>query len=281
MTDTSRISLRVLGSSGGFPAGGLPCSGYLYRAEGKALLLDCGPGVATTLLAENGRSNLDAVLISHIHPDHVLDLIPLGYAMLTEWTHDGRTQPLSLYMPRGGRAFLTQLSDLFGHRNWRFPASGGTPGHEGIAAALARGEDWMLTVFDIREYDAGDTLDIHGLCVETLPVDHSVPTAAMKIGRSGRQLVYSADTRFIETLAAFSQGAKVLLADAHLSGPKAPGGAHMSPLEAGRLAALANVETLVLCHLGAPEDGPSAIAEAGTEFGGAVHLAMSQQEYAL
>lgn len=277
MTNLPTLSMRVLGSSGGFPDRGLPCSGYLYTQAETRLLLDCGPGIATALLADNGKSDLSAVLISHLHSDHVLDLIPLAYSLLTEWMHEGRTQPLPLYLPMGGRDFLARFSSLFGHGEWRFPQGQGSAGER----ALAKGQDWVLTVFDIHEYAPGDALTVAGLTVETVAVDHSLPTAAMKLGLPGRQVVYSADSRYTEALVGFARGVKLLLADAHLSGPKAPGGAHMSPAEAGRVAALAEVETLVLCHLGAPEDALSAMAAAGQHFAGEIHCAFATREYGL
>src|SRR4051794_29253030 len=110
--------LRVLGSSGGFPAMGLPCSGYLLVANQRKILFDCGPGVACALLQHSENCDLDAVCISHVHPDHILDLVPLAYSLMTQWVSEGRTVPLPVYMPTGGRALLERLSGLFGHRQW-------------------------------------------------------------------------------------------------------------------------------------------------------------------
>lgn len=273
--------LKVLGSSGGFPIAGLACSGYLARLGGQTLLLDCGPGVATALIGADAKAGVDGVVISHLHADHMLDLIPLGYALMTEWVTDGRTAPLPLYLPQGGIDLLGKLSDLFGHRNWRFPSEGGGFGRQALAAALERGEDWMSTVFDAREYDPGDDIAFGPLTVTTLPVDHRVPTAAMRLKHDGADFVYSADTRYWPALGNFAGGTDIFLVDAHLSGPKAPGGAHMTPGEAGRLAAMADAKRLVLCHLGAPEDGPSARRAAAAHFNGEIHVAFETREYGL
>lgn len=273
--------LKVLGSSGGFPIAGFACSGYLAGIGGQTLLLDCGPGVATALIGTDGRVGVDGIFISHLHPDHVLDLVPLGYALLSEWLVDGRTAPLPLYLPTGGKDFLQKLSDLFGHRAWRFPENGGNAGRQAIAAALASGKDWMLQVFDIREYQPGDTIALGSLDIASLPVDHRIPTAAMRLRAGAADFTYSADTSFLPQLAHFAKGTDLFLVDAHLSGPKAPGGMHMTPDEAGRLAAMANAQRLVLCHLGAPEDGASAQAAASAHFKGPVHVAFETREYSL
>lgn len=273
--------LIVLGSSGGFPIAGFACSGYLVHIGGRTLLLDCGPGVATALIGPDAKAGIDGVVISHLHPDHVLDLMPLGYALMTEWLTEGRTDPLPLYLPPGGTDFLQRLSDLFGHRNWRFPGNDGTAGRQALGAALSRGEDWMLTVFDVQEYTPGEDIHFGRLWIATMAVDHQIPTAAMRLRSDGADLTYSADSRFFLPLSDFGRGTDLFLMDAHLSGPKAPGGAHMTPAEAGRLAALAGARRLVLCHLGAPEDGPSALQAAAAHFDGEIQVAYETREYAL
>ncbi len=274
------LALKVLGSSGGYPVRGLPCSGYLVTADQENILLDCGPGIATALLADGRHCGLDGVVISHLHPDHVLDLVPLAYALLAEWLVDGRTAPLPLCIPQGGLQFLQRFSDLFGHRNWQFPSDVDEPGKRALAASVQERHDWLLTVFDVREYAIGDTLRLGANLIETHAVDHNAPTAAMRIEKDGARIVYSADARFDPTLVGFAASADLFLVDAHMSGPLA-GGAHMSPAEAGRLAALAGVRELVLCHLAAPEDGPSARATAAQHFNGAIHLAFETREYRL
>lgn len=274
-------SLTVLGSSGGFPIAGFACSGYLARIAGKSLLLDCGPGIAGALIGADAKAGIDGIVISHLHPDHVLDLIPLGYALMTEWLTEGRTQPVPLFVPSGGLEFLQRFSDLFGHRNWRFAEEGGSAGYRALGAALARGHDWLLMVFDAHEYEPGEDIAFGTTTIATLPVDHRVPTAAMRIALEGMDFVYSADTRFLPALGHFAAGTDLFLVDAHFSGPKAPGGLHMTPADAGRLAAIAYAKRLVLCHLGAPQDGASARQAAAAHFAGEIHVAFDTREYRL
>lgn len=277
----SNGTLRVLGSSSGFPVAGFACSGYLVNLAGQSLLLDCGPGVMTALIGADAKAGLDGVFISHMHPDHVLDLVPLGYALLTEWLTEDSFARLPLYLPIGGGEFMRKLLDLFGHRHWRFPRDGGTAGRRVLAEALDRGEDWMFSVFDIREYAPGEDIVADPLLIPTLAVDHRIPTAAMRFKHNGADFVYSGDTRFLPELGNFAAGTDLFLVDAHLSGPKAPGGAHMTPADAGRLATIADAKRLVLCHLGAPEDGPSARQAAAEHFAGEIYVAFDTREYGL
>lgn len=273
--------LDILGSSGGYPVLGLPCSGYRLSGAGQDILLDCGPGIATALFSASEVCTLDAVIISHMHPDHVLDLMPLGYGLMNEWVCGGRTARLPLRLPPGGRLFLERFSNLFDHRHWRFGEEDRGPGHAALREIMKKGEDWMLTVFDVQEYVPGEAWDQGDIRIETAPADHSIVTAAMRLEVGGRALAYTGDTRWRAELAGLFTGAALLLADAHLSSRKAPGGAHMTPQEAGRLARIAGVETLVLCHLGSPTDGESASAAAAAEFGGNIRLAAAERAFAL
>ena len=273
--------LRVLGSSGGFPVLGLPCSGYRFTGGGQDILLDCGPGIAGALFADIETCPLDCVIISHMHPDHVLDLVPLGYGLMTEWICNGRTKPLRLRVPTGGREFLKQFSDLFGHRNWRFGNEARGAGHAALRDTLAGGGDWFLTVFDIEEYEPGDSWTEGGIAISTARASHSIPTAVIRLDVDGQSVAYTGDTRWRGELAALAADATLLLADAHLSSDNSPGGAHMSPREAGRLARLAGVETLVLCHLGSPRDADIALSDAALEFAGPIRLAMRDREFFL
>ena len=107
-----RPALHVLGCA---PAGGNPgepCSGYLVTAGGSRILLDCGPGVVSSLLARDAAP-LDAIVLSHLHFDHVADLIPLGFAhvfgLASEW------KAPALYAPPGGEARLAALCEAGGH----------------------------------------------------------------------------------------------------------------------------------------------------------------------
>ncbi len=273
--------LDILGSSGGYPVLGLPCSGYRLSGKGQEILLDCGPGIATALFSASEVCRLDAVIISHMHPDHILDLIPLGYGLLNEWVCGGRTGRLPLRVPPGGRRFLEQFSGLFGHRDWRFGEEDRGPGHAALRDIMRKGEDWLLTVFDIEEYVPGDAWSQGDIRVTTAPADHSIVAAAMRLEAGGRALAYTGDTRWRPELAELFTGAALLLADAHLSSAKAPGGAHMTPREAGRLARIAGVETLVLCHLGSPTDGENARAAAAAEFGGDIRIAADERMFLL
>ncbi|MFY9135886.1 MAG: MBL fold metallo-hydrolase, partial [Bacillota bacterium] len=75
-----RLELTIIGNQGPYPGPGGACSGYLVRSQGATVLIDCGPGVMPRLQQHIDVSSLDAVVISHFHPDHYSDFLTMRYA---------------------------------------------------------------------------------------------------------------------------------------------------------------------------------------------------------
>jgi ribonuclease BN (tRNA processing enzyme) len=274
MADGGEIVLKVLGAAGGYPYGGHACSGYLIETAGSRILLDCGPGVAARLLAMGRAIDLDAIVVTHIHPDHTLDLIAVGYALMQEWIKHRVRHRVRLAMPEGGAGYLERLSGLFGHTKWTFSDDDLGPGFSSLRTVAREGRDWMFDVFDVVEFVPGARVDLDGIAIDTLPVDHIPGAVALRLDHGGKRLVYSGDTRWHAPLVEFASGADLLVAEGHFSGSHPPGGAHMSPAEAGRLARLSGARQLLLTHLAALEDGPSALAAARAECAAPVRLAV-------
>jgi len=274
MPEQNEIVLTVLGAAGGYPYGGHACSGYLIETAGSRILLDCGPGVATRLLAKARAIDIDAIAITHIHPDHTLDLVAFGYALMTEWIKHRTLHRVRLAMPEGGAAYLERLSALFGHTRWSFGDDDLGPGFASLRDVARAGRDWMFDVFDVVEFTPGSRVEFGPVGIDTLPVDHIPGAVAMRIDHACRRIVYSGDTRWHEPLVDFARDADLLIAEGHFSGSHPPGGAHMSPAEAGRLARLSGARRLLLTHLAALEDGPSALKAAKAECNTAVELAV-------
>src|SRR5690348_2822565 len=103
------MQLRILGSSGGWPAAGNPCSGYLVSAAGTQVWVDAGSGTLGALLAQGSLSDVDALWISHLHPDHCADL-PVVWHTLA-YSGVGRTAPLPVLGPPGWPDAITGLLD--------------------------------------------------------------------------------------------------------------------------------------------------------------------------
>jgi Metal-dependent hydrolases of the beta-lactamase superfamily III len=84
------MRLTVLGKSPSWEDADGACSGYLLEQDGWAVVLDCGNGVFSKLRRFRDYTRVDAVLVSHLHADHFLDLIPWAYAL----TYAPRQQPV-------------------------------------------------------------------------------------------------------------------------------------------------------------------------------------------
>jgi ribonuclease BN (tRNA processing enzyme) len=240
-----RPALHVLGCA---PAGGNPgeaCSGYLVTAGGSRVLLDCGPGVLSSLLARDAAP-LDAIVLSHLHFDHVADLIPLGFAhvfgLAAEW------KPPALYAPPGGEARLTALCEASGHGGDHLVACGLTVG----------------------EYDPGRALAIGDASLTFRELSHPGVSHAIRIDAGGAVLVYSGDTTVTPALGELASGADLLLTEATAL-PSSP--VHLPAGEAGRTAREAGCKALVLTHLDVRERS-AALRQAREAFGGPVFAAV-------
>ena len=253
-----RDEIVLLGTKGG-PAirqgGALPTSSLL-RLGGKSILIDCGIGVSSSCVeAGTGLLELDAIMITHLHSDHLLELGPLIY---TAWT-TGLGRPIPVYGPSGlqdyWEHFLKAMS--FDH-------------------AIRRADEGRPEIADLVTFQTiseGFVGRIGDVAVTALRVDHPPVTDcfALRFEQAGKSAVFSADTCYFPPLAKFAAGADVLVHEAMLmSGvdtlvARTPGAdrlrahlvaSHTPACDAGRIATDAQVGTLVLNHL-VPADDPA------------------------
>ena len=276
MTD---LRLTVIGCSAASPRPGGACSSYLVAHGAVKVLMDCGPGSLSFLRQEINPRNLNAVLISHLHADHTLDLVPLAYGLKygpsvgDEYTPAGGR--LALFVPPGGKEFL-----------------------KGLAEALegsGRDSDFWAP-FDIMEYDPDGTLvvgsDAGGDRAEYLnfrfaPTKHYIPCQAIKVFPPGDApqpvLVYGADSAPVESLTEFAHGADLLILEATLDTPETPVPiGHMTPRQAAQLATDAGgVKHLLLTHYWGHVPPETMIAEARADFTGPVSVAKERDTYSV
>ena len=234
------MELTVLGCSGsyGAPAAGA-CSGYLVRDGDTTIWMDCGNGSFVNLQRHVDPADLTAVVITHEHPDHCVDLYGLHVVLRYGIERSG----VPVYAPAGADERLGALVE------------------------------WGDT-FDWRAIDDGSVASIGDIGVAFSRTDHPPPTYAADLTSSdGRRLVYTSDTGPGWSVDAFSPGAHVVLSEASYIHADRRSPIHLSAREAGTAARAAAAERLVLTHLW-PQVDPSTIVEEGSEaFGTAVTLA--------
>jgi ribonuclease BN (tRNA processing enzyme) len=234
------VELTVLGCSGSYGgSGGEACSGYLLRSGESSIWVDAGNGTFGHLQEHLAVEDLSAVVLTHGHPDHCVDIY--GLHVLLRYGLDVRGLPV--YAPEGLEKFL-----------------------------LALVADWD-DVFEWNAVGDGDATRIGDIDLRFSRTDHPPPTYAVEATHEGRRLVYTADTGPDWTVGAFAPGADVVLSEATYLHDHIPAPIHLSAKQAGEAAREAQAQRLILTHLWPRIDKSRAMEEGGEAFGGGVTLA--------
>ena len=255
--------MTVLGKSPAWADAGGACSGYLVESGSTRVLLDCGPGVLGKLRAVRDYAAIDAIVLSHLHADHMLDLVPYASALAygPRWSSRPAPRP-HLHAPPGARAAFARVCGGAGMRATHVEES-----------------------FALHEYDPADTLAIGDLHLRFQPVPHFVPAHAVEVADGGVRLTFSSDCGPNPQLCAFARGTDLLLIEATLSEGEAAGEeqrrGHLTPREAGEHGRCAQARRLVLTHISDELDPVAARAAAAAAFGGEVEMAVEHAVYAL
>ena len=259
----------MLGKSPAWQDAGGACSGYLVQGGRVRVLLDCGNGVFGKLRAVVDYAEVDAVVVSHLHADHILDLVPFASGLVYAPRHQpvpvdgwpGTDDPPRprLIAPAGAREAFRRL----------------------CAAAGMRAEH-IETGFALEEYDAADVVMVGDVEVRFQPVPHFLPTHALDVSDGEHRITYSADSSPSDDLCEFARGTDLLLIEATL--PRAePDGerGHMTAAEAGEHGFKAGARRLVLTHLTDELGAARAEEEAERTFDGPVEIAREGAVYKL
>jgi len=257
----------VLGKSPSWQDADGACSGYLAHGEQTCLLVDCGSGVFAQLRRVVDYVDVDAVVLSHMHADHFLDLIPYACAL----TYAPRQQPVPVAGWPG--------TDSPARPRLIVPPGAGEELH---AIGAAVGQPGLFhSAFELTEYATDETLEIGDLRVRFQPVPHFVPTNAIEVsGAGGGRFTYGADHRPTDALDEFAAGTDLLLLEATLPRPEREGPrGHLTPGEAGEHAAACDAARLVLTHISDELDHEWALAEARRAYAGPVEIALAGAVY--
>ncbi|APT92007.1 hypothetical protein CPHO_02820 [Corynebacterium phocae] len=247
------MKLTILGCSGSVPVPGNAASGYLVSfPDATSIIVDMGPGTLAQLQKYQDPVNAH-VLFSHLHADHCLD-----FPSLLVWR---RYHP---YAPARERNFCFAPSYA--------------PTHLGrLSSDDVDGVDDMADTFIFSPWEHGKPEKLGEVLITPYRAFHPVETYALRFEdpRSGKVIAYSGDTAFTTDLIPAVKHADYFLCEAAWgqSSDGKPGGMHMSGGEAGRLARLAEVKTLVLTHLQPWGDAEATVAAARAEFAGEIILA--------
>ena len=244
------MRLTVVGCSGSFPGPDSAASCYLLEADGFRLVVDMGNGSLGALQRHAPLSGIDAVLLSHLHADHCVDLY--SYSIARRYDPAGPQPPIPVYGPAGT---ATRIGLIGG------PAV----------------DDGLMKRFTFETLAPG-ALRIGPFRVTLAHVNHPVETFGFRFSHGGRTLAYTGDTGQTEAVTGLARGADVLVSEAAFpEGPDLPPDVHLTARQAAGYAARAGVGRLVLTHLQPWNDPDTARAQAAAAFAGDVDLAVAGQ----
>ncbi|MDO5683189.1 MAG: MBL fold metallo-hydrolase [Propionibacteriaceae bacterium] len=239
------MELTIIGCSGSASGPESPASCYLVRHDGFTLVLDMGPGAFGGLWKRLDPREIDAIALSHLHPDHCLDLCAYNVAALYSATAPWRRIPV--YGPPGTAERLSRANE---------PVPGET-------------STWAMDFVTWQP-----TQQVGPFTIRLVPAPHSAPAWSLRVEAGGRALVYSGDTGPSAGLVELARGADLLLAEASfMHADDLPQDVHLSGRQAAEHAAQAEVPTLVITHVPPWHDIDAVHAEARPHFDGNLLLA--------
>ncbi|KGP71569.1 MBL fold metallo-hydrolase [Pontibacillus yanchengensis] len=234
------MKVTVNGFWGGYPAANGATSSYIFSSEGFSLLVDCGSGALSRLQSKMDVMDLNAIIISHYHFDHIADIGVMQYA----WKVQNILAKTDKQLP------------IYGH-------------NEDEASFQTLSHEFTVGI----QYDPTQSIEIGPFTITFLKTNHPVPCYAMNITDGKHTVVYTADSSYNESFIPFSQGADLLITDSNfyegMDGSK-PG--HMTSTECAHIAKEANVKELWLSHLPHFGDVTKLQDEASKKFDGTVRL---------
>ena len=256
------MRVTVLGKSPAWQDAGGACSGYLVEEAGTSLLIDCGNGVFAKLRERMDYTDLDAVVLSHMHGDHCFDLFPYAYALILT----PRQQPVPVAGHPG--------TDNPARPRLIAPANGAAT-LRALAAPLGD-EALVETAFALEEYSSESEIEVDPLRLRFAEVPHYVSTHAIEVrsDRSGGRLTFGADCSPNDELVEFARETDLLVIEATLPRPERTGvRGHLTPGEAGDHARRAGAGRVVLTHVSDELDPEWVRAEGARGFGADVAIA--------
>lgn len=230
------MKLTILGNNGPFPSAGGACSGYLIQERDRNILIDCGNGVLSNLLKFVKFEELDAIILTHLHSDHISDMMVLRYAVQIKMNRGLIKNRLIVYAPKEPEAEFNRLDikDAF----YLKPIN----------------EDLVLSFDDMK--------------ISFKEMRHPVKCFAVSIENGIKRFVFSGDTAWCENIIEFCKNADLIMLDSGLLtrdkiSENVP---HLTAKECGMVAQLSGAKKLLLTHFWPDYDLKELLSEAKENF---------------
>lgn len=232
------ITLTCFGKYGPYPKANCACSSYMLTYRGRHVIIDLGCGSLTRVFSVIKAQEIDAVVLSHLHADHMGDMLTLRYALDAAKKLGRLTKPVPVYMPAEPEA---------------------------EAKLIASNKN-----IEVHYINDGGLARICGMDVSFALMPHAVKSFAVSFCAEGRKFVYSGDTGRRERLADFARGADLFLIEAaFLSADKPENAVHVTAAEAAEIGKAAGAKKLLLTHVFPEYDENELVKEAAEYYPGA------------
>jgi ribonuclease BN (tRNA processing enzyme) len=229
------LRLTILGSSGSYPGPGRAASGYLFQTDTTNIWVDAGSGTLANLQRYISISEIDALVLSHEHPDHCGDVDGLLVATQSDEIAEGS---IDIYAPTGLREHIYFVDKLDGKIKW-------------------------------HDCEPGDKISVKDFTITFARSDHGPLTLAMKIEADGRVVAYTSDTGPRFSVAEFGSQFDLLLSEATDTAEKEEqltNRFHLSGRQAAVMAKAVDAKRLIITHVRPRADSDAVLAEAKAEF---------------
>lgn len=243
------MKITVLGNNGPYPKAGSACSGYLLEKDDTKVLIDCGNGILSRLQKVCNINDLDAIIITHLHSDHVSDMFIFKYAIGLNKTNES-TLSLPVY---------TSTDDEYLINNMNYNDS-----------------------FIINNLSEEKEIDINGLKFKFKRNNHPVETYAVKVTDGLKTLIYSSDTAYYEEFNDFIKDADTLICECGvLEKDRNTDTPHLSAKQASMIASEANIKRLILTHFWPEYTEAEILNEASNYYNNVLEMSQEMKSYTI
>lgn len=243
------MKITILGNCGPYPRAGGACSGYLLEDEKFKILIDCGNGVLSRLLEKiESFNDIDAIILSHLHSDHISDIMVMRYAIGINQEKGRINKSIPLYAPNDPQDTYHKLQ--------------------------------FKNAFSLNELNQSSVLTFGDMKITFELMSHPVRTYAVIVEKNGKKFVYTSDTRYCDGLQSMSMEADLLLCECNLLQKDITEDVyHLSARQVGELATSAGVKKLLLTHIWPEYDLDEVLDETKSSFLGDVEIASELKTY--
>lgn len=212
------MKLTCFGKYGPYPKGGKSTSCYMLEHDGKKIIIELGCGALSKVLEKLNIEDIDAVFLSHLHADHMGDMLTLRYALKASKVSGDIDGPIPVYLPAKPKAEADMLASN--------------------------------PLMDARFIEDGMNTQLFGLDISFAFMPHPYPSYAMKFIADGKTFVYSGDTKENDRLVPFAKDADLFLMEAALLEKDVhSASAHLSAVEAGKIGKQSGAKRMLITHL--------------------------------